>query len=351
MFVLAIDTALSACSAAVLDAENDSVVAGDSLLMERGHAERLIPLVEQVMSDAGLDFEHLSRIAVTVGPGSFTGLRVGLSAARGFGLTANRPVVGVTTLAALAAPFLALDDAVPVVSVIDARHGHVFLQMFGVGGRTLIAPKVTSVREAARAVGHRTGAPGGFGRGASGRGVAQWRAAAAVAGRGRGAGRRLGRPAWGGGGPGGGGAQALVSAGAGCQAAGQGSHRPAMMALIDYLFPAPPPVLRAAAVTDAAELAQLHGASFAHGWATEEFERMLAEPAVRGHVAVVGGRGAFLPGGVAGFVLSHVVVPEAEILSIAVTAARARSRPGTGTAGVSPRAPRGRGGDHLLPRG
>ncbi|MFG1478437.1 GNAT family N-acetyltransferase [Xanthobacter sp. V4C-4] len=93
-----------------------------------------------------------------------------------------------------------------------------------------------------------------------------------------------------------------------------------MIALIDYLFPAPPPVLRAAAVTDAAELAQLHGASFAHGWATEEFERMLAEPAVRGHVAVVGGRGAFLPGGVAGFVLSHVVVPEAEILSIAVTA-------------------------------
>jgi len=152
MFILAIDTALSACSAAVLDAENDAVVAGDSLLMERGHAERLIPLVEQVMGDAGLEFEHLSRIAVTVGPGSFTGLRVGLSAARGFGLTANRPVVGVTTLSALAAPFLALDDAIPVVAAIDAKHGHVYLQMFGVGGRTLIAPKVTSVREAARAV-------------------------------------------------------------------------------------------------------------------------------------------------------------------------------------------------------
>ncbi|MGR7994956.1 MULTISPECIES: tRNA (adenosine(37)-N6)-threonylcarbamoyltransferase complex dimerization subunit type 1 TsaB [unclassified Xanthobacter] len=152
MFILAIDTALSACSAAVLDAENDGVIAGDSLLMERGHAESLIPLVEQVMGHAGLDFEHLSRIAVTVGPGSFTGLRVGLSAARGFALAANRPVVGVTTLAALAAPFLALDDAIPVVSAVDARHGHVFLQMFGVGGRTLIAPRVTSVREAARAV-------------------------------------------------------------------------------------------------------------------------------------------------------------------------------------------------------
>ena len=57
-----------------------------------------------------------------------------------------------TTLAALAAPYLAQDDAVPVVTAIDARHGHVFLQMFGVGARTLIAPRVTSVREAARSV-------------------------------------------------------------------------------------------------------------------------------------------------------------------------------------------------------
>ncbi|QRG08186.1 tRNA (adenosine(37)-N6)-threonylcarbamoyltransferase complex dimerization subunit type 1 TsaB [Xanthobacter dioxanivorans] len=152
MYVLAIDTALGACSAAVLDTEADAIVSGDSLLMERGHAEALIPLVEQVMAAAGLDFEHLARIAVTIGPGSFTGLRVGLSAARGFGLTANRPVVGVTTLAALAAPYLAQDDAVPVVSAIDARHGHVYLQMFGVGARTLIAARVTSVREAARSV-------------------------------------------------------------------------------------------------------------------------------------------------------------------------------------------------------
>ncbi len=150
MLVLAIDTALTACSVAVLDAESDSIVAGDSLLMERGHAEALIPIVEQVMADAGLDFPALGRIAVTVGPGSFTGLRVGLSAARGFGLTARRPVVGVTTLAALAAPFLAMDDSLPVVSAIDARHGHVFLQMFGAGGRTLIAPRIMAAKDAAR---------------------------------------------------------------------------------------------------------------------------------------------------------------------------------------------------------
>ncbi|GGF79846.1 tRNA (adenosine(37)-N6)-threonylcarbamoyltransferase complex dimerization subunit type 1 TsaB [Azorhizobium oxalatiphilum] len=152
MYVLAIDTALAACSVAVLDVEADAIIAGDSLLMERGHAEALIPIVEQVMRDAGLEVRQLWRVAVTVGPGSFTGLRVGLSAARGFALVAGKPAVGVTTLSALAAPYLALDDTLPVVSAIDARHGHVYLQMFGAGGRTLIAPRVAAVKDAARAV-------------------------------------------------------------------------------------------------------------------------------------------------------------------------------------------------------
>ena len=152
MLILAIDTALTACSVAVLDAESESIVAGDSVHMDRGHAEALIPLVEQVMRDGGLEFAQLDRFAVTVGPGSFTGLRVGLSAARGFGLVGRRPVVGITTLSALAAPYLAMDDSLPVVVAIDARHGHVFLQMFGNGGRTLVAPRISAARDAARAV-------------------------------------------------------------------------------------------------------------------------------------------------------------------------------------------------------
>ncbi len=86
------------------------------------------------------------------------------------------------------------------------------------------------------------------------------------------------------------------------------------MSLIDYFFPATPPSLRAATVDDAADLATLHGACFAQGWAQQEFERLLSEQAARAHVASAGGRGALL-----GFVLSHVVVPEAEVLSIAVT--------------------------------
>ncbi|MEW6257902.1 MAG: tRNA (adenosine(37)-N6)-threonylcarbamoyltransferase complex dimerization subunit type 1 TsaB [Pseudomonadota bacterium] len=150
MHILALDTALTACSVALLDVEADSIVAGDSLFMERGHAEALIPMVEQVMTTAGLGFSDLERVAVTVGPGSFTGLRVGISAARGFALATGKPAVGVTTLAALAAPFLAFDDSLPVLAAIDARHGHVFCQLFGVGGRTLVPPRIASAKEAGR---------------------------------------------------------------------------------------------------------------------------------------------------------------------------------------------------------
>ena len=93
MRVLAIDTALEACAAAVLDTENGKV-ASESLPMVRGHAEALMPLIARVMKQADMAFSALDRIAVTTGPGSFTGLRVGIAAARGIALAATKPVVG-----------------------------------------------------------------------------------------------------------------------------------------------------------------------------------------------------------------------------------------------------------------
>jgi len=147
MRVLAIDTALEACAAAVLDT-GAGVAAQESKIMVRGHAEALMPLIERVMRAAAAAFADLDRIAVTVGPGSFTGLRVGIAAARGIALAANKPAVGLSTLAAFAAPLIAADDGVPVVAAIDARHGHVYLQVFGAGGRTLVAPRVAPLREA-----------------------------------------------------------------------------------------------------------------------------------------------------------------------------------------------------------
>src|SRR5688500_10065550 len=126
MLVLAIDTALAACSAAVLDTAR-GIVASASEPMVRGQAEVLMPMVARVMREAGVDFEALDRVAVTVGPGSFTGLRVGIAAARGIALAAGKPAVGLSTLAAFAAPHIAADHTAPVVAAIDARHAQVYL--------------------------------------------------------------------------------------------------------------------------------------------------------------------------------------------------------------------------------
>lgn len=157
MRVLAIDTALEACSVAVLDTAHADVRVQESLPMQRGHAEALMPLIARILQRAQLDFSDLDRIAVTTGPGSFTGLRVGIAAARGIALAAGKPAVGLSTLAAFAAPFIAADDSLPVVAVIDARHDHVYLQVFEPGGRTVVAPRVAPLREALRV--STTGAP------------------------------------------------------------------------------------------------------------------------------------------------------------------------------------------------
>jgi tRNA threonylcarbamoyl adenosine modification protein YeaZ len=151
MRVLAIDTALAACSAALLDTELGGIIASESLPMVRGHAEALMPLLDRLVDAMGTPLHHIDRIVVTTGPGSFTGLRVGISAARGIALAAGKPAVGVSTLLAYAAPHLADDETLPVVAVIDARHAHVYLQVFAPGGRTIVAPRLASLSEAVRA--------------------------------------------------------------------------------------------------------------------------------------------------------------------------------------------------------
>jgi tRNA threonylcarbamoyladenosine biosynthesis protein TsaB len=151
MHVLAIDTALNNCAVAVLDATTGTIVASESLAMQRGHAESLMPLIARVLDSASLEFEELDRVAVTVGPGSFTGLRVGIAAARGIALATGKPVVGLSTFAAFAAPYIGRGEDAIVIAAIDARHDHVYLQVFESRGRTLVAPRVATHREAVRA--------------------------------------------------------------------------------------------------------------------------------------------------------------------------------------------------------
>ena len=157
MLILAIDTALDACAAGILDTNAGELIAQESLPMKRGHAEALMPLLARVMKASGVPFLALDRIAVTTGPGSFTGLRVGLSAARGIGLAANKPVVGLTTLSAYAAPVVSRNDEHPVISAIDARHDQVYFQVVSGNGSSLIRPRVAPIEEALAAA--RYGAP------------------------------------------------------------------------------------------------------------------------------------------------------------------------------------------------
>jgi tRNA threonylcarbamoyladenosine biosynthesis protein TsaB len=141
VILLAVDTCLDACSAALV--EDDRVLADVSEPMHRGHQERLAVMVEALMTEAGVRFDRLDRLAATVGPGSFTGLRVGLAFAKGLSSALSIPLVGVGTL-----PALAEGQKGFVAAVIDARRGQVYLQAFR-DGRALMAPDALSVETAA----------------------------------------------------------------------------------------------------------------------------------------------------------------------------------------------------------
>lgn len=125
MRVLIIDTALGLCTAGVVEVQGDSarVLGLRSEVMMRGHSERLAGLARDAVAQTEGGFDAIDRIGVTVGPGSFTGLRVGLAFAQGLGAALDRPVVGISTLDALAA---SIPAAPAVVALIDARRGQVY---------------------------------------------------------------------------------------------------------------------------------------------------------------------------------------------------------------------------------
>jgi tRNA threonylcarbamoyladenosine biosynthesis protein TsaB len=141
VIVLGLDTCLTSCSVAVLDGER--VLASACEVMARGHQERLAPMAQAVMAEAGLAFPSLERIGVTVGPGSFTGLRVGIAFAKGLASALDIPAVGVGTLEALAADLPGF-----VFVAIDARRGQLYGQPFE-DGRPLMAPDALAAETAA----------------------------------------------------------------------------------------------------------------------------------------------------------------------------------------------------------
>jgi tRNA threonylcarbamoyladenosine biosynthesis protein TsaB len=123
MKVLAFDCSGAACSAAVLI--DDRPAAQRFAAMERGHAESLLPMIEDVLREAKLTPAAIELIAVTTGPGSFTGLRIGLAAARGLALARGVPAIGVPSFDAVVADG---DDALPLIVALESKRAELFLQ-------------------------------------------------------------------------------------------------------------------------------------------------------------------------------------------------------------------------------
>ena len=345
MRVLAIDTALAACAAAVLDTGAGGIVASESLAMTRGHAEALMPLIARVMDAAELAFADIDRVVVTTGPGSFTGLRVGIAAARGIALAAQKPAVGLSTLSAYAAPHMAANDRVPVIAAIDARHNHVYLQVFAPGGRSFTPPRLATLAEAVQAAAAAPAVIVGSAAEAVAAGLAvtdatpialdesaapdiDWvaRMGAVVP---KGCPRRSRnicvRPT------------PSRKTPPNCRAArhdpekwipafrkrSRSNEETRSMNFVTRLLSRPAPKFSEAGRRDAAAFAAVHAASFPRGWGEDEFLGLIAERAVTAD-RVTSGRS------LVGFVLSQLADDKAEILSLALAPAwrgRGLSRP------------------------
>lgn len=161
MNILAFDTCFGAVSAAV----RWQTVRGERAVREAyeervtGHAERLFPMVAEVLEGAGLTFADIDRIAVTVGPGTFTGVRAGVAAARGFALASGKPVVGISSLAVIAhRADRNLNDRHadwPLAVAVDARRAAIYFQLFGDEFTSADGPLLTTAEEAAEIIGAR----------------------------------------------------------------------------------------------------------------------------------------------------------------------------------------------------
>jgi tRNA threonylcarbamoyladenosine biosynthesis protein TsaB len=304
MRILAVDTALGACSVAVT--ERERVLAHRWEAMSRGHAEALAPMVESAMQAAGLQFPDLERLAVTTGPGTFTGQRVGLAFMRGLRVALRRPLMGVTTLAAMAAAAAAEAGVSQVAVLHETKRGEVYGALF-MDGTPILPVQVAGFDafmtqlEAARTELLAVAGTGAETAAAwlSARGLpphlssirqpdAVWVA-------------RLAEPL-------------PETAGTAAQ--------PLYLRTPDARLAAAAIAVRAAVPGDAELLAQLYAACLAGPWDAEFFSQVLGSPG--GFGAIAEAHGATL-----GFILGRAAADEAEILAIGVLPAYRRSGAGS----------------------
>lgn len=149
MRILAIDTAAHLCAACVFDTQVGEL--GRHVLdLGKGHAEHLMGVIDTALGTAGCTYKDLGAVAVSVGPGSFTGVRVGVSTARGLALALGVPAIGVTTLEALAAEARERAPGTPVIVRIEAGRGQAYVAGFSEMGAQTMLPAAVSIEDADR---------------------------------------------------------------------------------------------------------------------------------------------------------------------------------------------------------
>lgn len=151
MNILALDTSMGACSAAVLRSDGAARrLFARQESMARGHAEALLPMVAEIMAEAGLAFADLDRIAATTGPGSFTGVRIAIAAARGLALVTHAKLFGTDSLTVMAKVALARGalGSGPFAVAVDARRGMLYFGLFDAAGKKLDGPRLIAPDEA-----------------------------------------------------------------------------------------------------------------------------------------------------------------------------------------------------------
>ena len=148
--ILAIDSALGPCSVAV--AQGNTILAQDEEPTHGAQSRRLIPMIESVLAQAGVTYDALTAVACTIGPGGFTGIRVGLATARAIALAAGKPLIGLTTLEVIAWGSGHTGD---VLAVIDAYRGQHYAQRFQLNGHAVPQSDPLLVEErTVKALGH-----------------------------------------------------------------------------------------------------------------------------------------------------------------------------------------------------
>ena len=145
MKLLALDTAANLCSVAILDAGNGTVLAQISEDIGKGHAERLMAIIGQAVAGADISMNEIGKVVASIGPGSFTGVRVGVATARGLALALHCRAVGISTLQALAFDAAETFPGRPVLVAIDARRDELYGQFFAADGAAASEPMVVSL--------------------------------------------------------------------------------------------------------------------------------------------------------------------------------------------------------------